>query len=129
MIADVLARWHKLKNNRVFFLTGTDEFGQKIAQAAEKAGKQPQEFVDSFIDAYKKVWRDYEIKYDIFMRTTNQISILKRCKNGFYSSWKKVIFINHSMKDGIARIVKHLLLNMKQSETAPALSVMWPANS
>lgn len=75
VIADALARWHKLKNNDVFFLTGTDEFGQKIAQAAEKAGKQPQEFVDSYIDAYKNVWRDYNIQYDIFMRTTNQFHI------------------------------------------------------
>lgn len=75
VIADALARWHKLKNNDVLFLTGTDEFGQKIAQAAEKAGKQPQEFVDSFIDAYKNVWRDYNIQYDIFMRTTNQFHI------------------------------------------------------
>lgn len=75
VIADSLARWHKLKNNDVLFLTGTDEFGQKIAQAAEKAGKQPKEFVDSFIDAYKNVWRDYNIQYDIFMRTTNQFHI------------------------------------------------------
>ena len=75
VIADVLARWNKLKNNNTFFLTGTDEFGQKIAQAAEKAGKQPQEFVDSFIDAYKNVWKEYEIKYDIFMRTTNDFHI------------------------------------------------------
>ena len=37
VIADVLARWHKLKNENVFFLTGTDEFGQKIAQAAAKS--------------------------------------------------------------------------------------------
>ena len=57
VIADVLARWHKLKNDKTLFLTGTDEFGQKIAQAAEKAGKDPQTFVDSFIDAYKDVWR------------------------------------------------------------------------
>lgn len=75
VIADALARWHKLKNNDVFFLTGTDEFGQKIAQAAEKAGKQPQEFVDGFIDAYKTVWHDYHIEYDIFMRTTNRFHI------------------------------------------------------
>ncbi len=75
VIADALARWHKLKNNEVFFLTGTDEFGQKIAQAAEKAGKQPQEFVDGFIDAYKTVWHDYNIQYDIFMRTTNRFHI------------------------------------------------------
>lgn len=75
VIADSMARWHKLKKNDVFFLTGTDEFGQKIAQAAEKAGKQPKEFVDSFIDAYKTVWKDYNIQYDIFMRTTNPFHI------------------------------------------------------
>ena len=75
VIADVLARWNKLKNNKVFFLTGTDEFGQKIAQAAAKAGKNPKEFVDGFIDAYKEVWRDFEIDYSIFMRTTNQFHI------------------------------------------------------
>lgn len=75
VIADVLARWNKLKNYDTFFLTGTDEFGQKIAQAAEKAGKQPKEFVDSFIDAYKNVWKDYNIQYDIFMRTTNKFHI------------------------------------------------------
>lgn len=75
VIADVLARWHKLQNYDVFFLTGTDEFGQKIAQAAAKAGKEPQEFVDSFIDAYKSIWHDFEIEYDIFMRTTNEFHI------------------------------------------------------
>jgi methionyl-tRNA synthetase len=75
VIADVLARWHKLKNERVFFLTGTDEFGQKIAQEAQKVGKQPQEFVDSFIDAYKTVWREYTIDYSIFMRTTTPFHI------------------------------------------------------
>lgn len=75
VIADVLARWNKLHGKKVFFLTGTDEFGQKIAQAAEKAGKSPQEFVDGFIDAYKNVWREYEIDYSIFMRTTNKFHI------------------------------------------------------
>ncbi len=77
VIADVLARWHKLQNIPSMFLTGTDEFGQKIAQAAAKAGKEPKEFVDGFIDAYKNVWKDYEIEYDILM-----IFILKLSKNG-----------------------------------------------
>ena len=75
VIADVLARWHKLQNIPSFFLTGTDEFGQKIAQAAAKAGKEPKDFVDGYIDAYKNVWKDYEIEYDIFMRTTNDFHI------------------------------------------------------
>jgi methionyl-tRNA synthetase len=75
VIADVLARWNKLQGKKIFFLTGTDEFGQKIAHAAQKAGKEPQEFVDSFIDAYKKIWQEYEINYSIFMRTTNEFHI------------------------------------------------------
>ena len=70
VIADVIARWNRLKGKEVFFLTGTDEYGQKIAQAAQDAGKTPQAFVDGFIDAYKDVWKTYHIDYTCFMRTT-----------------------------------------------------------
>jgi len=71
VMADVAARWNKLQGKKTFFLTGTDEHGQKVAQAAEKAGKDPQQFVDSFIDTYKKIWRDYELDYNEFVRTTD----------------------------------------------------------
>jgi len=75
LLADVLARWHRLKGIKTFFLTGTDEHGQKIAQAAEKAGKQPKEFVDSFIDSYQKMWAEYELAYDRFIRTTDSYHV------------------------------------------------------
>lgn len=71
VLADVLARWNKLQSKEVFFLTGTDEHGQKVAQAAHAAGKQPKEFVDSFIDAYKDAWKAYSIDYSRFIRTTD----------------------------------------------------------
>jgi len=71
LIADVAARWNKLQGKKTFFLTGTDEHGQKVAQAAEKAGKAPKEFVDSYIDVYKKIWKDYELDYNDFIRTTD----------------------------------------------------------
>lgn len=71
VLADVAKRYHQLKGQHAFFLTGTDEYGQKVATAAAKAGKEPQEFVDSFIDAYKNMWARYNISYDIFMRTTS----------------------------------------------------------
>lgn len=71
LIADVLARWHKLLGNKTFFLTGTDEHGQKIAQAAQAAGKEPKEFVDQFIDAYKQLWKEYDLDYNYFIRTTD----------------------------------------------------------
>ncbi len=71
LIADVINRWEQLKGKETYFLTGTDEHGQKIAQAAQAAGKSPQEFVDSFIAAYKKTWQTYDIHYSQFIRTTD----------------------------------------------------------
>ena len=75
VLADALARWHKLSGDRVYFLTGTDEFGQKVAQSAQEAGMQPQAFVDSHIAAYKNLWAAYQIQYSDFMRTTNKYHV------------------------------------------------------
>ena len=71
LIADVISRWEQLLQKETYFLTGTDEHGQKIAQAAEKVGKTPQEFVDSFIEAYQETWNTYHIDYQQFIRTTD----------------------------------------------------------
>jgi methionyl-tRNA synthetase len=71
LIADVLARWQQLLGKRTFFMTGTDEHGQKIAQAAEKAGKAPKVFIDSFIPVFQDTWKKYNIQYNYFGRTTN----------------------------------------------------------
>jgi methionyl-tRNA synthetase len=70
--ADVLARWNKLLGKDIFFLTGTDEHGKKIAQTAEKAGKEPKEFVDALIPEFKSAWEKLNIKYDRFIRTTDK---------------------------------------------------------
>ena len=70
--ADVLARYYRLKGKEVFFLTGTDEHGEKIAQTAEKAGKSPQEFVDEIVKSFKKVWRALNISCDDFIRTSEE---------------------------------------------------------
>ncbi len=71
LFADVLTRWHKLQGKKTFFLTGTDEHGQKIAQAAQKAGMEPKAFVDQFIPAYQDTWKKFEIDYTHFIRTTD----------------------------------------------------------
>ncbi len=71
LIADVVSRWQQLSNKQTYFLTGTDEHGQKIMQAAQKVGKTPQEFVDSFIAAYQEAWNTYHIDYSQFIRTTD----------------------------------------------------------
>lgn len=75
LLADVFARYHKLAGSDVFFLTGTDEHGQKIAQAAQKANKRPKEFVDSFIDSYKNIWKLYNLDYTKFIRTTDDYHV------------------------------------------------------
>ncbi len=72
IVADALARWHKLKGDRVRFLTGTDEHGRKVQKTAEKAGKSPKEFVDSLIPEFKSAWKKLNIKYDRFIRTTDK---------------------------------------------------------
>ncbi len=75
LLADVVARWNKLNGKDVFFLTGIDEHGQKIEQAAAKAGMDPKEFVDSFIKEYKDTWHKYHIDYTKFIRTTDPYHI------------------------------------------------------
>ena len=71
VLADVLARWHKLQGKDVFFLVGTDEHGAKIEAAALSAGKSPQEFCDENAEAFKKAWEKLGIPYDNFIRTTS----------------------------------------------------------
>ncbi|MBP6892281.1 methionine--tRNA ligase [Candidatus Babeliales bacterium] len=99
LLADVAARYHKLMGNNVFFLTGTDEHGQKIAESAKKAGKNPKEFVDQFIPVYENMWKRYDIEYTKFIRTTDsyhvhavQAWILKLIEQGdiykgLYTGW------------------------------------------
>jgi methionyl-tRNA synthetase len=89
IIADVLARWHKLLGEDVFFLTGTDEHGKKIQEAAEKAGKKPKEFVDELAEKFKAAWKALNVDYNRFIRTTDADheklvqDVIKKCeKNG-----------------------------------------------
>ncbi len=72
IIADILARWHKILGQEVFFLTGTDEHGQKVDRAAKKSGIKPQQFVDKMSKKFKDAWKDLNLKYDRFIRTTDK---------------------------------------------------------
>jgi methionyl-tRNA synthetase len=68
--ADAVARWHRLLGDEVFFLTGTDEHGLKVAQSAEAAGRSPQEHADLNSRRFKESWAALDIAYDDFIRTT-----------------------------------------------------------
>lgn len=70
--SDIIARWHRLNGKKVFFLTGTDEHGKKIADAAEKKGKKPKEFLDAIVPEFKEAWKKLNIDYDHFIRTTDK---------------------------------------------------------
>lgn len=72
IVADVIKRYRQLKGDEVFFVTGTDEHGEKIATTAEKAGMTPKEFTDGIVASAKKLWSDLGINYDCFRRTTDE---------------------------------------------------------
>ena len=73
IVADALARYHRLKGNDVFFLTGVDEHGANIHKAAEDAGLAPQDYCDKMAPIFIKLWKRLNISHDIFMRTTSDM--------------------------------------------------------
>ena len=70
--ADTMARFKKLTGYDVFFLTGTDEHGQKIERKAQAAGVTPQEYVDRIVAGIKDLWKLMDVDYDDFIRTTDE---------------------------------------------------------
>lgn len=71
--ADTLARFYRMSGYDVFFLTGTDEHGQKIAEAARKQGMTPEELADKNSEIYRNLWKDLNISYTRFIRTTEPV--------------------------------------------------------
>lgn len=71
ILADVLSRFHKLAGDETFFLTGTDEHGQKVQQAADKRGMPPQEHCDLYSRRFLEAWEKLNIGFDQFIRTTD----------------------------------------------------------
>ncbi len=70
---DVLTRWHRQRGEKVWYLTGTDEHGQKIMRTAETNGVSPQEWCDKLVEeAWKPLWEHLEIANDDFIRTTQE---------------------------------------------------------
>ncbi len=70
--ADVIARYMRVSGREVMFLTGTDEHGQKVEQAARERGKSPQEHCDEMVVRFRDLWRRFNISNDDFIRTTEE---------------------------------------------------------
>jgi len=85
IIADALSRYNKLAGKKVFFLTGTDEHGQKIEKSAQEKGIKPIELADKVVKRFKSLWEELDISYDYFIRTTE-----KRHENGVQDLFRKL---------------------------------------
>ena len=72
---DAIARYHRQRGDETFFLTGSDEHGQKIERKAKAAGVTPQEYVDNIVAGFKDLWKLLDISYDKFIRTTDDYHV------------------------------------------------------
>ena len=88
IVGDAIARYERLRrgSDRVYYLTGTDEHGEKIERAAAAAGIAPQTWVDRIADEYRQAWRDLNIQYDDFIRTTEP-----RHEQVVQDVWKRLV--------------------------------------
>jgi len=80
ILADVIARYHRLKDENVFFLTGVDQHGQKVQQSAEKEGVLPEQFVAGVTEQFIALWDKLDVRYDAWAATTDPLH--KNCVQG-----------------------------------------------
>ena len=88
IIADTLARFRRLQGYDTYFMTGTDEHGQKIEQAAAARGKTPQAYADEISGKFRALWDEFKISYDHFIRTTDASHKLT-AQNAFLKMYEK----------------------------------------
>lgn len=117
LLADVLARYHRLLGEPTHFLTGTDEHGQKVDQAAHEAGITPQEQADRTVVRFQELWERLEFTHDDFIRTTEprhtrivqetlaslheQGEIYSDTYSGWYSVFEERFFTEKDLVDGM----------------------------
>ncbi len=142
--ADTIARYNRLKGLDVWFLTGSDEHGQKIERKAKSEGKEPIEYVDKIVEGFKSLWKTLDVEYDDFIRTTeprhkkavqeifkriyDKGDIYKSEYEGLYCTPCETFFTERQLKDGNcpdcarpAEIVKEESYFFKMSKYADAL--------
>lgn len=114
--ADAFARYKRLTGYDVWFLTGSDEHGQKIERSARAKGESPKEYVDKVVDGFKYLWKKLMISYDDFIRTTDdrhkqtvqtvfqklydQQDIYKHTYKGWYCTPCEAMWTEGRLKDG-----------------------------
>jgi methionyl-tRNA synthetase len=94
---DFLARYHRLRGEEVFHLTGTDEHGLKLQRAAEAAGKDPKTWVDEMEPRWREVWAGLDIAYDDYIRTTEprHEEVVRKLLSAVYENGRDDIYLGH----------------------------------
>ena len=116
ILCDVLARYRRLFDEKVFFLTGTDEHGAKVAKSAKSRNLSETEHVDSMVVNFQKTWKELEVKEDFFIRTTMDFhkkavqaalmelwdkgEIYEKDYEGWYSESEEVFYPKKDLVDG-----------------------------
>jgi methionyl-tRNA synthetase len=117
LAADIVSRYMKMKGRQVFFATGTDENAPKVAEAARNRGEDPQSFCDRMAEEFKRAWKELDISYDAFIRTTEPRhkkvvqsfvkELLKKglVYEGYYKGWyciyDETYFREEEVQDGL----------------------------
>lgn len=88
IVADIVRRFHSMRQEKTFFLTGTDEHGDKIVRAAKKENLSPRNYVDKISRLFRTLWPELNIKYDCFIRTTDtsHIAIVEQVMQKIYDA-------------------------------------------
>ena len=114
ILADVINKYYKTMGYDTFFLTGTDEHGQKVEEASKKNKIEPIEHVNQYVKQFKKAWNDLDIEYDYFIRTTDKkhTDVVKKVLNYLYD--KGEIYKNEY--EGLYSVSEEQFITEKEAE-------------
>ena len=114
ILADVINKYYKTMGYDTFFLTGTDEHGQKVEEAAKKNKIEPIEHVNQYVKQFKKAWNNLDIEYDYFIRTTDKkhTDVVKKVLNYLYD--KGEIYKNEY--EGLYSVSEERFITDKEAE-------------
>ncbi|MFZ5803195.1 MAG: methionine--tRNA ligase [Candidatus Omnitrophota bacterium] len=130
VLCDCFARHRRFWGEKTFFLTGTDEHGTKIEQAAKNQGMEPKAYVDSMVPQFKALWKKLEVRYDYFIRTTDadhkavvcrvlsdleaKGEIYKARYKGWYSIQDETFYTATQVREGFAEGVGGNLIEIEE---------------
>ncbi len=115
ILADVFARYNRLQNKKVFFLTGLDEHGQKVQEAAKKFGVDPKTHCDNMAPRFKNLWNKLNISNDGFIRTTNlnHVKVVKEILKIVYKNGD----IYQNVYEGLYSISEERFITEKEADS------------